>query len=266
MKVTLRGVEIEYDVAGQRSGLPVVLIHGFPFSREMWKPQVEALKKEHYVITYDVRGHGGSGTGDGQYTMEYFVDDLIGLLESLKLSSVVVVGLSMGGYIALRAFERHPERFRGLVLCDTKSEADNNDGKIRRAMQAKSVKWDGVEKFAEAFLKAVFHEKTFETNPGAVSLIRSVIEKTTSQSIAGTLIALAARTDSTSLLFTIKVPTLILVGQHDAVTPPSSSQAMAEKVPGAVMHVIPRAGHLSNLENPEEFNKHLLKFLGQFKN
>jgi 3-oxoadipate enol-lactonase len=263
MNVTIRGTDISYDVDGPRTGVPVVLIHGFPFSREMWKPQVDVLKGSHYVVTYDVRGHGKSSVGDGQYTMEAFVDDLIGLLDHLKLSSVVVAGLSMGGYIALRAVERHPDRFRALILCDTKSEADNNDGKIRRAVQARAVKWDGMEAFAEAFIGNVFYAKSFETHPEAVQTIRHIIESTSPVSVAGTLIALAARTDTTSFLYSLKVPVLILVGQHDAVTPPSSSHAMKERIPHAELHVIPRAGHLSNLENPEEFNRHILDFLAR---
>jgi 3-oxoadipate enol-lactonase len=261
MKATINNLQLEYEVEGPRSGLPVVCIHGFPFSKEMWKPQVEFLKKDFYVVTYDVRGHAKSDVDDGQYSIEYFVDDLIGLLDHLKLSKVILVGLSMGGYIALRAIERHPERIRALVLCDTRSEPDNNEGKVRRAMQAKAVKTDGMMQFAENFLQAVFYKKTFETNPDAVATIRKMIESTTPLGVAGTLLALAARTDSTPMLFTITVPTLILVGQHDAITPPSASHAMKEKIPDAELHVIPDAAHMSNLENSEEFNAHLLKFL-----
>jgi len=261
MKTTINGIGMEYEAVGPRTGVPVVFIHGFPFSRGMWQPQVEVLKKDFYVVTYDVRGHGNSDVGDGQYSVEYFVDDLIGLIDHLRLSAAVVVGLSMGGYIALRAIERNPERFRALVLCDTRSEADNNEGKVKRANQALAVKKDGVKQFAETFVKGVFYEKTFHENSKAVETIQRIIEGTSPVAVAGTLLALAARTDSTPSLYTIKVPTLILVGQHDALTPPSASHAMKEKIPGAVLHVVPRSAHLSNLENAEEFNEHLLGFL-----
>ncbi|HLF15256.1 MAG TPA: alpha/beta fold hydrolase, partial [Bacteroidota bacterium] len=106
MKFQVNGGSIEYETAGPRNGIPLVLIHGFPFSRGMWKYQAEALRQDHYVVTYDVRGHGGSDPGDGQYTIELFVDDLIALLDHLHLRSAVGVGLSMGGYILLRAIER----------------------------------------------------------------------------------------------------------------------------------------------------------------
>ena len=261
MKCTIDSISTDYNCDGPRTGLPIVLIHGFPFNKSMWKPQVDALKERYYVVTYDVRGHGASGIGDGQYTVEYFVDDLIALLDHLKIGRAILVGLSMGGYIALRAIERNPDRVRGLVLCDTRSEADGNEGKIKRAQQARSVKTEGMKKFAEAFLKAVFYEKTPEKNPQAIELIRSMIEQTSPIAVAGTLLALAGRTDTTSSLFSIKVPALILVGKHDAITPPSASQAMKEKIPNAGMHVLSGAAHLSNLENTEEFNNYLLQFL-----
>lgn len=265
MKFKTGGASIEYETAGPRDGLPIVLVHGFPFSRAMWQAQVAALRQDHYVVSYDVRGHGGSDPGDGQYTLELFVDDFIALLDHLKLRSVVGVGLSMGGYILLRAIERHPDRFRGLVLCDTRSEADGNEGKIKRAQQAAAVRADGVEAFGDNFLKAAFHEATFAEKPDAVAGIRAVVRGTSPLAVAGTLIALAGRTDSTPSLFRIGVPTLIMVGRHDALTPPSASQAMKEKIPGAELHVIPDAGHLSNLENPEEFTTHLFNFLHRVK-
>src|SRR3990172_951273 len=218
MKLQLDGVSIEYDISGSRNGLPVVFIHGFPFSREMWRSQVEAMKEDYYVVTYDVRGHGGSGAGDGQYSLELFVDDLIALLDHLKLRSVVAVGLSMGGYIVLRAIERHPERFRAIVLCDTRSEADGNEGKIKRARQVIDLPKNGMGGFADNFVKAVFHEKTISEKPAVVGEIRDVIAQTPPLSVRGTLLALAARTDTTAGLYQIAVPTLILVCKRSPLT------------------------------------------------
>jgi 3-oxoadipate enol-lactonase len=265
VKLNVNGGSIEYETAGPRNGIPLVLVHGFPFSRAMWAEQAAALKQDHYVVTYDVRGHGGSDPGDGQYSVELFVDDLVALLDHLHLRTVVGIGLSMGGYILLRAVERHPDRFRALVLCDTRAEADGNDGKVKRARQAADVRANGLKEFSENFLKAVFHARTLEEKPDVVGAIRDVISSTSPLTVAGTLIALAARTDSTPSLFRIAVPTLIMVGRHDAVTPPSASQAMKEKIAGAELHVIREAGHLSNLENPEEFTTHLFNFLHKLK-
>ena len=261
MYVKIKGFGINYNTDGIRTGIPVVLIHGFPFSKEIWKSQVEALKSSYYVITYDVRGHGQSDVGSGQYTIEYFVDDLCGLLDHLRIPQAVLVGQSMGGYIALRTIEREPERVRGLILCNTRSEADTNEQKIRRANQAKNLKIYGIKKFSDSFLKTVFAEKSFHQNQDAVKLVRRLIEQTATSAIAGTLIALAARTDSTPSLSKINVPVLIMAGQFDEVAPPSLSISMKEKIPNAELQIIPNAAHISNLENVEEFNKHLLNFL-----
>ncbi len=135
---------------------PIVLIHGFPFSHEMWSPQIAFLEKKLRVIAYDVRGHGKSDVGDGQYTLELFVDDLIGLLDHLKIEKAVLCGLSMGGYIALRAIERNPERWHALVLCDTSSQADSNEAKLRRAATIRAIKREGVKPFADTFLESAF--------------------------------------------------------------------------------------------------------------
>ena len=265
MRFLTGGIAIDYETEGPRTGLPVVLIHGFPFNRHMWKPQIEALKKQYYVVTYDVRGSGASPAGDGQYSVEYFVDDLIGLLDHLRIPRAVGAGLSMGGYIALRAIERHPDRFRGLVLADTRSEPDSNEGKIRRASQARSLKRDGMKKFADDFLPGLFHRETLKKLPDVVRMIRRMIEETSPLAAAGTLLALSARTDTTPSLYSINVPTLILVGKSDSLTPPSASNAMKEKIRDAKLHVIAGAGHLSNLENAEEFNRHLVSFLNRLK-
>ena len=133
MKAVVNGGEVFYVERGISDAAPIVLIHGFPFSHEMWEPQIEVLQKRFRVIAYDLRGHGKSGVGDGQYTLEFFVDDLLGLLGHLKIERAVLCGLSMGGYIALRAVERNPERVRSLILADTQSKADSNEAKLKRA-------------------------------------------------------------------------------------------------------------------------------------
>jgi 3-oxoadipate enol-lactonase len=244
--------------------LPIVLIHGFPFSSEMWKGQMQVLqdiKKNLRVITHDLRGHGQSDVGDGQYSIELLVDDLIALLDYLKISETILCGFSMGGYIALRAIERNPDRFNALILCDTMSAADSDEAKIRRANSIKLVKKEGVGRFAEGFLKAVFAPKTFDTNPGIIDETRRMVLSNSPLGICGALLAMAGRTDTTEALSKINVPTLILVGEHDAVTPPSAAKNMHDRIPNSKLHLIENAGHMSNLENPVMFNKHLTKFL-----
>ena len=261
MNASINGSTIHYVMEGTPGAMPVVFLHGFPFSHAMWDDQVALVAKQYLAIAYDIKGHGYSDVDDGQYTIESHVDDLIGLLDHLKLPKVVLVGLSMGGYIALRALERNPERFRAAVLCDTRSEADPSEGKIKRAQSARAVKRTGSAAFAADFVKAVFAPQSLTGNPEPVARIRSIIEHTPPLSIAGTLIALAARTDTTPSLSTITIPTLILVGEFDVTTPPAASRAMNERIPGSEFQIISGAAHMSNLENPSAFNDHLLHFL-----
>ena len=261
MKVKLNGITMNYTERGLPQGLPVVFIHGFPFSHSMWEPQMKALPNNIRAVTYDVRGHGESDVADSIYTIELFVDDLIALLDHLSIERAVLCGLSMGGYIALRAFERHAERFKALILCNTRTEADTNEGKVKRSASIRTVKAEGVAAFADGFVKAVFAEKTFQANPSAVEMIRALIKRNSPLGICGTLIALAARTDTTAVLPSIRIPTLILVGAEDKLTPPSASESMRDRIAKSEMHVIPNAAHMSNLENPEEFNAHLIHFL-----
>ncbi|MGH9992603.1 MAG: alpha/beta fold hydrolase [Nitrososphaera sp.] len=244
--------------------MPIVLIHGFPFNSEMWKGQTQMLqdnKKHLRIITYDLRGHGKSDVGDGQYTIELFVDDFIALLDYLKLTKAILCGFSMGGYIALRAIERNPDRFSALVLCDTMSAADSTEAKVRRANTIKQIKREGVERFADGFLKAVFAPQTFDAKPDIIDEIKRTILSNSPLGICGALLAMAGRTDTTEGLSKINVPTLVLVGEHDAVTPPSAAKTMHERIPNSKLYLIDNAGHMSNLENPNVFDEHLTKFL-----
>ena len=252
---------IAWSDGGLHTGPTVIFIHGFPLDRRMWEPQLEALSKTYRVISYDVRGHGQSDTGDGQYSLEFFVDDLIAGMDHLKIESAVLCGLSMGGYIALRAVERYAERFKGLVLCDTKSESDSDEVKVKRAAAVRKVKKEGVEPFADGFVKTVLTEQSLKTKPELVESVLSMIRGNSPLGISGALLAMAARTDTTAALAKMILPVLILVGEEDRLTPPFVAQAMANRMPNAALHVIPRAAHLSNLENPAVFNEYLLEFL-----
>jgi len=261
MKTLINDISVSYLEHGSSQGLSVVFIHGFPFSHRMWEPQMREFPKDIHAIAYDVRGHGSSDIGDGQYTVELFVDDLIALLDHLSIEKAILCGLSMGGYIALRAIERHPDRIEGLILCDTKSEPDTNEEKIKRTSSIKTVKSAGVSAFAEDFVKAVFWPKTFENNPGAIEFIKELIRANSTLGICGTSIALAARTDTTQSLSSINVPTCIIAGEFDLRTPPSCAQAMHTAIAGSELYILSNAGHISNLENTKDFNDNFVAFL-----
>lgn len=257
----MNGNEIYYVDVGVSDALAVILIHGFPFNHEMWEPQIQALQDRFRVVAYDLRGHGKSGVGDGQYTLEFFVDDLVGLLDQLKIARAVLCGLSMGGYIALRAVERNPDRVAALILADTQAKADSNEAKLKRGSAIKSVKTNGVNMYADSFVKSVFASESLASKSNAVEAIRRIIQANSSIGICGALLALASRTETTEALAAIRVPTLILVGEHDGLTPPSASQEMHTRIAKSEIHIIPNAAHMSNLENSEEFNKYVGKFL-----
>jgi pimeloyl-ACP methyl ester carboxylesterase len=264
MKAAINNTLIRYIDIGISTATPVIFIHGFPFSHKMWTfpgGQTEALSGTNRVIAYDVRGHGESEVGSGHYSIEFFVDDLIGLMNHLSVEKAILCGLSMGGYIALRAIERHPDRFIGLVLCDTKSESDPNEGRVKRAQTIKEIQENGLKVYAENYVKSVFAPESLQNKQDIVKAIQSTIERTSPTALFGTLLALAARTDTTLALPFIKVPALILVGEKDLLTPPAAGQMMKEKIPNAQFFVIPNAAHMSNLENPALFNKYLVEFI-----
>jgi len=260
MRITVNGLKVYYVIAGAVSRPAIVLIHGFPMGSEMWQSQIHALKRNYRVLAYDLRGQGRSETGDGQFTVESLVDDLIALLDELRIERAILSGLSMGGYVALRAIERYTDRVKGLILCDTRSEADSNEGKLARASTIKAIKKDGVRRFATSFLRDALSPSGFSD----VRLVRAasrIICKNRPLGLCGTLLAVAARTDTSGFLPKIEVPTLILVGEQDRITPPDLSGRMHAAIQCSELHTISHAGHLSNLENPSDFNRRLLEFL-----
>lgn len=230
----------------------------------MWESQLSSLPEKFRAVTYDIRGLGQSPLGEGQFTMESYVEDLLLLLDHLKTPRAILCGLSLGGYIALRAIERSPERFNGLVLCDTRSEADQNEAKLKRAESIKQLKTQGVQAFAKSFLPNLFSAWTQENNSDLVTTVEEIILSQTAPAIATAQLAIVSRTDTTEALAKIRVPTLILVGEEDRLTPVADARALQQRIPGSRLEVIPQAGHMSNLENPGEFNRHLLSFLEGF--
>jgi pimeloyl-ACP methyl ester carboxylesterase len=257
----IRGTELLVRESGSPDGVPVVLLHGFPFDHTLWDPQVAALADGFRVLAYDARAHGRSGGADAPFAFEEFVDDLLGILDGHRIGRAVLVGLSMGGYAVLRFAEREPGRVRALVLADTKSAADDDAARLARAAGARKAREEGPAAFAEGFLPKALAKRTMEARPGVVEKVRGMILGCSAAGIAGTLVAMAGRTDTTAALPGIRVPTLVLVGAEDALTPPAAARALAAAIPGARLVEIPGAAHLPNLEEPAAFNAALLPFL-----
>jgi pimeloyl-ACP methyl ester carboxylesterase len=261
MKATIDGARIEYDVRGE--GPALLLLHAFPLGLSMWDAQAEALCSTHRVVRFDARGFGGSDPGRGPLTMERIADDGALLLDHLGIEKAVVGGCSMGGYAALAFVRRHPQRLAGLVLQDTRAGADTAEAKANRATLAAKVLGEGASAAVEAFLPKLVGETTRHERPGVLAGLQERILATAPQGIANALHGLAARADSRETLPTITVPTLVLVGAEDLLTPPSEAATMAAAIPRARLDVIPGAGHLANLENPAAVNAALRAFLAR---
>jgi pimeloyl-ACP methyl ester carboxylesterase len=259
MIARINGINLAYTDEGR--GTPVVLLHAFPQNRTMWVPQVEALSASHRVIVPDFRGFGDSDAPEGPYTLEQYADDVNGLLVHLAVQQAVFVGLSMGGYTLFAFCRKYPERVKALVLADTRAGADTEEGKAGRLAMARAAIENGAGAVADIMLPKLLSSVALQTRPELVRQVRERIERTRVSGIVGALMAMAGRLDSVPLLAQIACPTLIIVGELDGPTPPAEGKLMAERIPGARLEIIPRAGHLSNLEQPEAFNRALLDFL-----
>lgn len=235
--------------AGDPKGLPVVLIHAFPMSGAMWEPQLEALQAFRLLIA-DLRGFGGTPLV-GPWLIEHAAADV---LETIP-GSCVFLGLSMGGYVALQIAAAAPERVQALVLCDTRAEPDANESKIKRAAAIDFIRAHGVDAYLAPFLRDAV------SSPKAAEFLRGVAAKSSPEAVMAALAALAARPDAVPGLSKIKVPTAVLVGSQDMITPPPLSELLCSRIPGAELHIVPDCGHFSNAENPAAFNERLLSFL-----
>lgn len=257
MKATINGIPMAFDLKGPRQAPLLALIHGFPFHRGLWKQQVPALSKRWRVLTYDLRGLGQSALGPAPQLLEAYVDDLLALLDHVDARRCAVAGLSMGGYIALRAVQKAPQRFCGLALCDTRAEADSDAAKLGRSAGLQTLRTRGLGAFADGMLPKLLSPAAFKRRPQAVKTLRRLMLAQTLPGVANALVAMAGRTDSVALLGELKLPTLCLVGELDALSGPDVAKAMQRAIPGAKLAVLKGAGHVSNLEAPQAFNRAL---------
>jgi pimeloyl-ACP methyl ester carboxylesterase len=257
--------DLNVFIDGDYKNIPIVFVHGFPFDHIMWDAQVGEFSGDYYCIRYDIRGLGLSPAGDGQFTMELFVDDLEKIINELKLKNPVLCGLSIGGYISLRAIERMQEKFSALILCDTKAVADDNEGKLKRAAGIKQINSGDLDGFIESFILNCFGKKFVqEKNPE----FKKVVERSKKNNplgVKGCLLAMAVRTDTTGTLSKINIPTLIICGSEDKLTPPEVMKTMADKMQNSKFVLVDDAGHMTPIENPQLVNKSIKDFLVQNK-
>jgi pimeloyl-ACP methyl ester carboxylesterase len=241
----------------------VVLLHGYPLNRSMWLAQMHSLGTWP-VCAPDLRGHGESFANDGVYTMDLLADDVMETLDELHLRRPVVLGgLSMGGYVALAAIARYPDRFRGLILMDTRAAADAPEAAANREAQARQVEATGeIDPIIDAMLPRLFAPATPQRQPQLVDEVLAMMLGTMPLGIIGALRGMAARPDRTAELPSIRVPTLVLAGADDGLITPDEMRRMAAAIPNARFEIIPDAGHLAPMENPAACNTAILDFLG----
>lgn len=247
----------------------------------MWAPQLAALPEGWHGIAPDLRGFGdtrmdagpgevrtGKRTGSGialwsepVLTMSRLADDVAELIDARAGGRAVVCGLSMGGYVAFELWRRHPGRVQALVLADTRAEADDDEARENRRRMAQTVRSSGVRAIATAMLPSLLSTRTVADAPAVVEQVRGMIMGTAPETVVAALAGMAARRDMTDVLPRLDVPTLVLTGEEDAITPAAGARRMAVAIPGASFHEVPRAGHLSNMEQPTAFNEALETFI-----
>ncbi len=259
---TINASGATFGVFERGAGAPVVFIHGFPLNHSMWARQVDELATGNHVIVPDLRGFGRSTVTDGTVTMAQQADDVAAILNELGIQQPVsLCGLSMGGYVAFEFLRKYRERVRSLILCDTKSAADTGEAAAGRRQMADRVLVDGAGFVAEAMLPKLLHPRTATAQPLLAESVREMILSTDPRGIAAAQRGMAERADATSLLSTINVPTLVLVGQEDAISPAAEMKKLADSIPQAEFHIVPDAGHMAPLENPAFVNAALRTFL-----
>ena len=255
-----RGLSDVLPYTDRGRGPALVLLHGFPLDRRMWDAQVERLSQNCRVMAPDFRGFGRSGNTD-PFTIESLADDIHVFVEQLVAKPCVLVGLSMGGYVALAYAKKYPADLRGLILVDTKAGADTPEAKQGRVKMIDLVRKDGAAAVADQMLPKMLGPGTQQNRPEVVKSLRSMMEMCSPQTIEYALAAMRDRPDRTGELPAIKVPTLIIVGDADAITPPAVAEGMAKAIPAAKLEVIRDAGHMSPMEQPEQVNRAIERFV-----
>ncbi len=243
------------------SGIPCVLLHGFPLSSEIFAPVRPALETVARVVTPDLPGFGRSGPLTGSFTMDAVADCVLRLVDALGLERVVLGGHSMGGYVALRVAARHPERLVALVLVDSRAAADTEEGRERRDTAVATIHAGGRQAFLDQFVAGLVGESTRRRAPRLVEELRQLAEAVGDATLVAALAGMRDRPDSTAVLASLSVPVLLVVGEEDALVPPSEAAALQRLAPRATLAVIPEAGHTPTVERPVATAAVLVGFL-----
>jgi len=256
-------MKLTFDDLG--SGKPIVLIHGFPLSKEMWRAQADLLAANGFrVILPDLPGFGNN-VPSPFYSIEEMAAQINELLESLKIEKAIIGGLSMGGYVLFSLFRLFPEKFSALILCDTTYLADTEEKKNSRFELISKIENQGSGALIEAMLPNLISEDTKQDNPALKAKLEETFSLVKEVSAVNSLRSMAERKDSSATLEQISVPTLLIFGEFDKVTNLDNAHVMNQRISDSELVVIEKAGHFSNLEQPEQFNKALLDFCSRIE-
>jgi pimeloyl-ACP methyl ester carboxylesterase len=257
--------DMELAVVDRGQGVPLLLVHGFPLDHSMWSGQIEGLSDSCRVIAPDLRGFGQSDVTDGTVTMAQLADDLAALLDGLDVNEpVIFCGLSMGGYVGWEFFIRHRDRLRGLVLCDTRAICDTPEGAQGRRDGAAKVLAEGPQVLVDGMIPKLFGRATVANRPELVEQTRQVMMNTPPQGVAAAARGMAQRIDATSLLPKIDCPTLVVVGEEDAISTVDEMRGFAAAIANAQIVEIAGVGHMSPLEDPAAVNKAIREFVQSY--
>src|SRR5690606_21730583 len=262
-KTKVEDINISYYIkkATETEEKTVIFLHGFPFNKNSWKFQLESLEDNVTGIAIYILGHVLSTSGHCFFSIDVFAKDLEAFMDKLELEKAILCGVSMGGYIALRAYALFPHKIAGLILSDTHHRPDDNAGKQKRFDSIQAVLRYGRRPFAIAFIDNIFTKKTIQEGAYVVELIKSSIRRNSINSICATQLALASRMDSTDILPKIDVPVLLIRGAEDKITPKELMLEMHTKIKDSKYVEIPNTGHLPNLEAPLSFNREMNDFI-----
>lgn len=259
LRIEVDGTQLAVEVRGEGS-VPLLFIHGFPLDRTMWRHQLVALNRWKRIAP-DLRGLGASSAPADGYSMARYAEDLVAVLDALGIRQAVVCGLSMGGYVVFEMLRRYADRVKAVILAGTKAEADAEEAKRARDDLAAVALQQGQDAVADRLLPKLLGATTHAAQPELLGQVRDMIRRCSVPGIVGALRAMRDRPDSTETLRALRVPTLVLVGKEDVLTPPAAAEAMARAVPGARLAVIPAAGHLAPLEQPLATGRALADFM-----
>jgi pimeloyl-ACP methyl ester carboxylesterase len=259
--VTIGDIKLAVRTIGHQ-GYPLLLVHGFPLDHTMWGPQIDYFSDHCRVIAPDLRGFGGSDVTPGTVTMEQMADDLNQLLDELDVrEKIILCGLSMGGYVGMQFWRKYKQRVLAMILCDTRAVADTPEAAANRHKLAALTLKSGPAEASKVMLPKMFAAQTWESQPELVQRTRKSIEKNNPEGIAAAARGLAERPDARELIKTIDVPVLVVVGEHDAISPVAEMREMADSIPNAAWLVVPDAGHMAPLEQPSVVNEAIAEFI-----